>query len=76
MATRATSTSRGWTGPGVRNSSELLIQRMNRRQNQIDVLLANAQTGAVKTILVERDSAWVDVVNDVRWLDGTGGSHG
>jgi len=42
---------------------------MNRRQNQIDVLLANAQTGAVKTILVERDSAWVDVVNDVRWLD-------
>ena len=54
---------------GVNNSSELLIQRMNRRQNQIDVLLANAQTGAVKTILVERDSAWVDVVNDVRWLD-------
>ena len=54
---------------GVNNSSELLIQRLNRRQNQIDLLLANAQTGAVKTILVERDSAWVDVVNDVRWLD-------
>jgi len=54
---------------GANNSSELLVQRLNRRQNQIDVLLANAQTGAVKTILVERDSAWVDVVNDVRWLD-------
>jgi len=54
---------------GANNSSELLVQRLNRRQNQIDVLLADAQTGAVKTILVERDSAWVDVVNDVRWLD-------
>jgi dipeptidyl-peptidase-4 len=56
-----------WAGPD--NSTELLIQRMNRRQNEIDVLLADARTGTVKTILVERDSAWVDVVNDVRWLD-------
>ena len=54
---------------GLNNSSELLIQRMNRPQNEIDVLLAAARTGTVKTILVERDSAWVDVVNDVRWLD-------
>src|SRR5689334_2690591 len=56
-----------WAGLG--NSSELLIQRMNRPQNEIDVLLADARTGTVKTILVERDSAWVDVVNDVRWLN-------
>jgi len=54
---------------GDRNSSELLIQRLNRRQNQIDVLLANASTGAVRTVLTERDSAWVDVVSDVRWID-------
>jgi dipeptidyl-peptidase-4 len=56
-----------WAGKA--SSNELLIQRMNRRQNEIDVLLADARTGAVKTVLVERDSAWVDVVNDVRWLD-------
>jgi dipeptidyl-peptidase-4 len=54
---------------GVNNSNELLIQRLNRRQNQIDVILADARTGTVRTILTERDSAWVDVVNDVRWLD-------
>jgi dipeptidyl-peptidase-4 len=54
---------------GLDNSNELLIQRLNRPQNEIDVLLADARTGAVKTVLVERDSAWVDVVNDVRWLD-------
>jgi dipeptidyl-peptidase-4 len=53
---------------GLASSTELLIQRLNRRQNQIDVLLADARSGAVRTILVERDSAWVDVVNDVRWL--------
>ena len=54
---------------GRNNSNEVLIQRLNRRQNEIDVLLADARTGTVKTILVERDSAWVDVVNDVRWLN-------
>jgi dipeptidyl-peptidase-4 len=54
---------------GLNNSTELLIQRLNRRQNEIDVLIADARAGTVKTILVERDSAWVDVVNDVRWLD-------
>jgi dipeptidyl-peptidase-4 len=54
---------------GLDDSNELLIQRLNRAQNEIDVLLADARTGAVKTVLVERDSAWVDVVNDVRWLD-------
>ena len=56
-----------WAGRA--NSNELLIQRLNRRQNEIDVLLADARSGTVKTILVERDSAWVDVVNDVRWLN-------
>src|SRR6476646_2956999 len=54
---------------GLANSTELLVQRVNRRQNEIDLLLADARTGTVKTILVERDSAWVDVVNDVRWLN-------
>jgi len=54
---------------GRNNSNELLIQRMNRRQNEIDVLLADARTGAVRTVLVERDSAWVDVVSDVSWID-------
>jgi dipeptidyl-peptidase-4 len=54
---------------GAASSTELLIQRLNRRQNQIDMLLADARTGTVKTILVERDSAWLDVVNDVRWID-------
>jgi len=54
-----------WAGP-----DELLIQHMNRRQNADDVLLADAATGAVRTVLAERDSAWVNLVEDVPWLDG------
>jgi dipeptidyl-peptidase-4 len=54
-----------WAG-----TSQLLLQRMNRLQNTDRVLLAEAATGAVRTALVERDSAWLDVVDDVQWLGG------
>ncbi len=50
------------------DSATLLMQRMNRLQNEDALLLADTRTGATRTILTERDSAWVDVVDDVRWL--------
>jgi len=34
------------------------------------VLLANAGTGAVEQVYRDQDEAWVDVVDDLRWLDG------
>ena len=52
-----------WAGP-----SELILQRINRLQNTDRVMLADAATGATRTVLTERDSAWVDVVDDVEWL--------
>ena len=52
-----------WAG-----ATELVLQRMNRLQNSDRVLLADAGSGAVRTILTERDSAWVDVVDDLVWL--------
>ncbi len=52
------------------NSSEVVIQRLNRLQNTLELLIGNAQTGEVRTVLVERDEAWVDTVDDFRWLDG------
>src|SRR5262249_2033477 len=48
---------------------ELVLQHLNRLQNTDDVMLANATTGDVRTVLTERDSAWVDVVDDLRWID-------
>ncbi len=54
-----------WAG-----TNELVLQRMNRRQDTDLVLLADAATGVVRTVLTERDSAWVDVVDDLRWIEG------
>jgi len=52
------------------NSDELVIQQMNRLQNTNRLMLADAETGAVRTILTETDNAWLDVVEDLEWLDG------
>src|SRR3954465_4947920 len=52
------------------NSNEIVLQHLNRLQNTNDVMLADARTGAARTILTERDSAWVDVGDEMRWLDG------
>jgi dipeptidyl-peptidase-4 len=54
-----------WSG-----SSDVFIQHMNRHQNRDEVLLANARTGAARSVLVDSDSAWVDVNDDIRWIDG------
>ena len=54
-----------WTGPGT-----LMIQHINRRQNADDVLEADATSGAVRTLIAERDSAWVDLVEEVPWVEG------
>lgn len=45
------------------SSAELLVQRLNRLQNTLELVLADARTGAVRTILTERDSTWVEVVD-------------
>jgi dipeptidyl-peptidase 4 len=51
-------------------SDEIILQHLDRRQHTLDVMLANATTGAARTILTEHDSAWVDVVDDLQWVDG------
>ncbi|MBA3658086.1 MAG: S9 family peptidase, partial [Gemmatimonadales bacterium] len=50
------------------NSREITMQRLNRLQNTDELLLGDAHTGAVRPILVERDRAWVDLVDDMAWL--------
>ncbi|HEX8890579.1 MAG TPA: S9 family peptidase [Pyrinomonadaceae bacterium] len=65
------------------NSDELIIQQLNRLQNTNIVMLGDAHTGRVRTILTEKDDAWVDVAwgdidwdktglarGDVEWIDG------
>ncbi|HEX2187444.1 MAG TPA: DPP IV N-terminal domain-containing protein [Longimicrobiaceae bacterium] len=49
---------------------ELVIQRMNRLQNRIDVLLADANTGRSRALFSDADSAWVDVDDDLTFVRG------
>jgi dipeptidyl-peptidase-4 len=52
------------------NSDEIVLQRLNRLQNTNEVILGQARTGKVRTVLTERDSTWVDLVDDLAWLNG------
>lgn len=52
------------------NSNEVALQQLNRLQNTNLVMLGDISTGAVRTILTEKDDAWVDVDSDLVWLDG------
>ena len=54
-----------WAG----ESANVVLQHLNRLQNTLTLYSGDGRTGVVKPILVERDSTWVDVVNDLRWLN-------
>ncbi len=51
------------------NSDEIVIQHLNRKQNQNEVMLGNVKNGEVKTIFTETDDAWIDINNDLNWLN-------
>ena len=53
-----------WVG-----ANDLVLQHLNRLQNTNQVLLADATSGAVKQIFVDRDQAWVDYDKHIDWLD-------
>ena len=52
------------------SAEEIVLQQLNRLQNTNRVMLADARTGEVRTVLTEQDEAWVDVGKDLRWLNG------
>ncbi|WP_020476000.1 S9 family peptidase [Zavarzinella formosa] len=53
------------------NPTEIVLQRVNRLQNSNDVMLANPDTGRVRTVFTERDGAWLDMNDDaLHWIDG------
>ena len=41
------------------SSSEVVVQRLNRLQNTLELFLADASTGQLRTILTEHDNTWV-----------------
>lgn len=51
------------------SSDEVVIEHLNRLQNTNTVYLGNRTSGRVSVSLIEKDSAWVDVVDQINWLD-------
>src|SRR5208282_5513602 len=50
------------------DSKRLAIQRLNRTQTTLDVLLAEAATGKSSSILSEKDPYWMNVNDDLYFL--------
>lgn len=54
-----------WT----KDSNLLAIRRMNRLQNRQDLMLADVNTGDTKIIKTERSDTWIDVNDDLKFLE-------
>ena len=56
-----------WAGP-----REIIVQQLNRRQNESKVLLVNTMTGAATPVLSETDKSWIDAKDQAvgwNWIE-------
>lgn len=53
----------------IPRSREVMIQQLNRPQNQNKVWIGDIGTMEITNILTEKDDAFLDVHDDIRWLD-------
>ena len=51
------------------NSDEIIVQQMNRKQDTNHVYYANAETGELTSVFVERENEFIESVFDVEWID-------
>ena len=49
----------------LQDSRRVAIERLNRAQNQLDLLFCDAATGASETILTETDKYWINIADDL-----------
>lgn len=53
----------------IPKSDEVMIQQLNRLQNTNKVWIGNTRTMALKNIMTDTDDAFLDVHDDIVWLD-------
>jgi dipeptidyl-peptidase-4 len=53
----------------IPGSNDLMVQQMNRLQNNNIVWAGNAETMKLITLFTETDKAWVDVYDNTKWLN-------
>lgn len=54
----------------IPNSNEIILQQLNREQNQSKLFVANAASGAVNEIYKETNTSWIDAQDQFIWLNG------
>ena len=52
------------------DANTVAIQQLNRLQNRNDFLTSDVRTGEVKRVFRDESKTWVDVVDEVLWIDG------
>jgi dipeptidyl-peptidase-4 len=50
------------------DSKHLAIQRLNRAQTELHLLIADTASGETRTALTEKDQYWINVSNDLHFL--------
>jgi dipeptidyl-peptidase 4 len=50
------------------DSKRVAIERLNRPQTQLELLIANADTGKSSVVLTEKDGYWINVSDDLYFL--------
>ena len=55
----------------IPGSNEVMIQQLNRLQNTNTVWVGNTKTMALKNILTDKDEAFLDIHDNIVWLDNT-----
>jgi dipeptidyl-peptidase-4 len=55
----------GWAN----GSSHLLVQQLNRKQDTNHVFSVAVETGEVETVLIDREETFLEVYDDVTWLE-------
>jgi len=54
----------------IPNSGEVMIQQLNRLQNSNKVWIGDTASMRVNNILTETDAAFLDIHDNIRWIDG------
>lgn len=54
----------------IPNTNEIILQQLNREQNESKLFVANATTGTVNEIYKETNKSWIDAQDQFFWLNG------
>lgn len=54
----------------IPNTNEVILQQLNREQNESKLFIANATTDSITEIYKENDKAWIDPQDSFVWLNG------